>query len=51
VSRSSSSGVTCTFDLSNETKIGSWDVVITNPNGQSGELTNYFIVRGNGTED
>lgn len=51
VSRSSSSGVTCTFDLSNETKVGSWDIVITNPNGKSGELTNYFIVRGNGTED
>ncbi|MFA5267778.1 MAG: hypothetical protein WC379_07380 [Methanoregula sp.] len=51
VSRYSSSSVTCTFDLSNETKVGPWDIVITNPNGKSGELTNYFIVRGNGTED
>lgn len=51
VSRYSSSSVTCTFDLSNETKVGPWDIVITNPNGQSGELTNFFIVRGNNTVD
>jgi len=37
------------FDLPNTTKAGSWDIVITNPGGQSGELTNYFMVQGNGT--
>jgi len=51
VSRYSSSSVTCTFELSNETKVGPWDIRITNPNGQVGELTNFFIVRGNNTVD
>jgi len=45
----SATSVGCVFDLPNTTKAGSWDIVITNPNGQSGELTNYFMVRGNGT--
>jgi hypothetical protein len=45
----SSSSVTCIFDLPNSTKVGSWDIVVTNPNGLSGEITNYFIVRGNKT--
>jgi hypothetical protein len=50
VSWYSSSSVTCTFELSNTTKVGTWDIVVTNPNGLSGEYTNYFTVRGNGTE-
>lgn len=45
----SASSVTCTFDLPNTTKVGSWDIVVTNPNGMSGEFTNYFTVRGNET--
>jgi hypothetical protein len=43
----SSSSVTCTFELPNTTKVGAWDIVVTNPNGRSGELTNYFVVHGN----
>ncbi len=43
----SSSEVTCEFDLPNTTKVGAWDIVVTNPNGRSGEITNYFVVRGN----
>jgi hypothetical protein len=49
VAWSSSSSVTCTFDLPNTTKAGVWDIVVTNPNRQSGEYTNYFEVRGNKT--
>lgn len=47
----SSSSVTCTFYLPNTTKVGSWDIVVTNPNGRSGDITNYFTVRGNKTPD
>jgi len=47
----SSSSVTCTFYLPNTTKVGAWDIVITNPNGRSGDITNYFTVRGNKTPD
>jgi hypothetical protein len=47
----SSSSVTCTFDLPNTTKVGSWDIVVTNPNGLSDEITNYFMVHGNKTPD
>ena len=47
VSLYSSSSVTCIFDFPNTTKVGSWDIVVTNPNGLSGEITNYFIVHGN----
>jgi hypothetical protein len=43
----SSSSVTATFDLPNSTKVGSWDIVITNPNRLSGEMANYFVVHGN----
>ena len=45
----SSSSATCTFDLPNTTKVGTWDIVVTNPNHLSGEFTNYFTVRGNNT--
>jgi hypothetical protein len=43
----SSSSVTATFDIPNSTKVGTWDIVVTNPNGLSGEYTNYFTVHGN----
>jgi hypothetical protein len=46
---SSSSSVTATFEIPNTTKVGTWDIVVTNPNGPSGEITNYFLVRGNKT--
>jgi hypothetical protein len=49
VAWSSSSSVTATFEIPNTTKVGTWDIVVTNPNGQSGEITNYFLVRGNKT--
>jgi hypothetical protein len=49
VTWASASSVTCTFDLPNTTKVGPWDIVVTNPNGRSGEFTNYFTVRGNTT--
>jgi len=45
----STSSITCTFELANTTRVGPWDIVITNPNGLSGEFTNYFTVRGNRT--
>jgi hypothetical protein len=51
VSWISSSRIAVTFDLPNTTKVGTWDVVVTNPNGLSGELTNWFIVHGNGTTE
>ena len=47
----SSSRVTCTFDIPNTTKVGTWDIVVTNPNGLSGEITNYFMIRGNETAE
>ncbi len=47
VSYYSSSSVTCTFDLPNSTRVGTWDIVVTNPNGLSSEITNYFMIRGN----
>jgi hypothetical protein len=49
VTVSSESSVTCTFDLPNTTAVGTWDIVVTNPNGMSGEITNYFLVHGNKT--
>jgi hypothetical protein len=49
ISYYSASSVTCIFDIPNTTAVGSWDIVVTNPNGLSGEKTNYFIVHGNGT--
>ena len=50
VSWYSSKSVTATFDIPNSTKVGPWDIVVTNPNGLSGELANYFTIRGNETE-
>jgi hypothetical protein len=47
VSWYSDKSVTCTFVIPNTTKVGPWDIVVTNPNGLSAEYTNYFTVRGN----
>jgi hypothetical protein len=41
--------VTCTFDIPASAKVGAWDIVLTNPRGLSGEIANYFMVRGNAT--
>jgi hypothetical protein len=49
VTWSSSSIMTATFDIPNTTTVGPWDIVVTNPDGQSGEFTNYFTVHGNKT--
>ncbi len=35
--------ITCKFDLFNKT-LGTWDVVVANPDGRSGTLTNGFTV-------
>ncbi|MHB8052833.1 MAG: hypothetical protein ACYDEZ_06050 [Methanoregula sp.] len=51
VTVSSDSSMTCTFDLPNTTTVGTWDIVVTNPNGLSGEITNYFLVHGNKTAE
>jgi Rieske Fe-S protein len=47
VSWYSDKSVTATFVISNETTVGPWDIVVTNPNGLSAEYTNYFTIRGN----
>jgi len=44
VSVDSASKITCTFDIPDDATVGTWSVAVTNSNGQSGELTNYFIV-------
>ncbi len=41
----SSTQITCTFDLTGAAP-GTWDVTVTNPDGQSGTLTNGFTVTG-----
>ncbi|OPX65277.1 MULTISPECIES: hypothetical protein [unclassified Methanoregula] len=43
----SDKSVTATFVIPNTSTVGAWDIVVTNPNGQSDEYTNYFTVRGN----
>ena len=40
----STSKITCDFDLTGAT-VGQWDVVVTNPDTQSGTLTNGFTVK------
>ncbi|MDD1701841.1 MAG: IPT/TIG domain-containing protein [Methanoregula sp.] len=40
----SATELTATFDIPNDTTIGTWDIVITNPNSQSGKYSNYFMV-------
>ncbi len=41
----SSTRISCTFNLG-KAATGSWDVVVTNPGGQSGTLSNGFTVYG-----
>jgi hypothetical protein len=38
--------ISCTLSLPSNTDSGSWDVVVTNPDGQYGIYTNLFIIRG-----
>nr|WP_320161599.1 PEGA domain-containing protein [uncultured Methanoregula sp.] len=47
---SSSTLMTCTFDITSKTA-GTWNVILTNPDGQSATLTNGFEIRNptNGT--
>jgi hypothetical protein len=40
----SASHLTCTFAIPSDATAGSWNVVITNPDGQSVTYSNYFIV-------
>ena len=40
----SASHLTCTFTIPSDAAAGAWDVVITNPDGQSVTYANYFIV-------
>lgn len=44
VSWGSATQLTCTFNIPNNTVVGTWDIVVTNPNGLSGVYTNYFSV-------
>ena len=39
-----SSKITCSFDLSQTTNKGKWNVVVTNPGGQAGSLPEGFLV-------
>jgi len=41
---SSPSHMTCTFAIPSTAATGSWDVIITNPDGQSVTYTNYFMI-------
>jgi hypothetical protein len=42
----SSTRITCTISLPSYTNSGSWDIVVTNPDGLSGISANLFIIRG-----
>lgn len=45
VSVDDSTEITCTFDIPSDTPASvGWSVVVTNPDGKSGELANYFTV-------
>jgi hypothetical protein len=46
----SSSKITCDFNLTGATT-GQWNVVVTNPDSQSGTLPNGFTVNASGDED
>jgi len=41
----STSKIICTFALPSNAAVGSWNVVVTNPGGQSGTLANGFTVK------
>jgi len=49
VSYYSAQSITCIFNLPNTTRVGQWDIVVTNPNGLSGEYNGFFTVHGNST--
>ena len=38
--------MTCAFAIPSDTATGNWDIVITNPDGQSVTYSNYFTVHG-----
>lgn len=40
----SASHMTCTFVIPATASTGSWDIIITNPDGQSVTYTNYFMI-------
>jgi hypothetical protein len=40
------SDLTCTIVIPSTATAGSWDIVVTNPDGQSVDYANYFIVHG-----
>jgi hypothetical protein len=42
----SASHLTCTFTIPSDAVAGTWNVVITNPDGQSVTYSNYFNVHG-----
>jgi len=44
VSVTSATQMACTFDITGK-PAGSWNVIVTNPDGQSGTLTNGFLVK------
>jgi len=46
----SSTKITCKFDLTGKA-IGTWNVVVTNPDGKSGILPNGFTITGTVTHD
>jgi hypothetical protein len=41
----STSQIVCTFALPSDAAVGSWNVVVTNPDGQSGTLANGFTIK------
>lgn len=45
----SSSHLTCTFTIPSDAAVGAWNVVITNPDGQSVTYANYFTVHTSST--
>jgi hypothetical protein len=45
----SSAHMTCTFVIPSDATVGSWNVVITNPDGQSVTYANYFTVHTSST--
>lgn len=42
----SASHLTCTFVIPSDAAVGSWNIVITNPDGQSVTYSSYFTVHG-----
>jgi len=46
VSLVSTSHMTCAFAIPSDTPSGTWNIVITNPDGQSVTYSNYFTIHG-----